>query len=46
MLLHSEVALKDFDDAVHEWTADSGEFTAHIAAASDDIRFSLPFSLK
>lgn len=42
----TEDQLKYFDDAAHEWTADSGEFTAHIAAASDDIRFSLPFSLK
>lgn len=42
----SEDQLKFFDEAAHEWTAERGEFTAHIAAASDDIRASLKFNLK
>ena len=42
----SEDQLKYFDEAAHEWVAESGEFTAHVAAASDDVKASLKFSLK
>ena len=38
-------ALEYFDDASHSWVAEPGEFIAHIAAASDDIRGSVSFSL-
>lgn len=39
-------ALKYFDDAKHEWVAEPGEFIAHVAAASNDIKSSLKFTLK
>lgn len=39
-------ALKYFDDVAHEWVAEPGEFIAHVAAASDDVRSSVSFNLK
>ncbi len=42
----TEDQLKYFDDSAHAWVAESGDFIAHIAAASDDIKASLPFRLK
>lgn len=39
-------ALSYFDADAHEWVAEPGSFTAHIAAASDDIRASIPFTLE
>lgn len=41
----TEDQLKYFDDTAHAWVAEEGEFIAHIAAASDDIKASLPFKL-
>lgn len=38
-------ALSYFDDAAHCWVAEPGEFKAHAAAASDDIRSSVSFTL-
>lgn len=34
-----------FDAGAHAWTAEPGEFRAHVGAASDDIRSSLRFVL-
>ena len=42
----TEEQLKYFDDNAHEWVAESGDFVAHVAAASDDVRASLKFTLK
>ncbi len=39
-------ALSYFDAKAHEWVAEPGMFTAHIAAAADDIRTSVDFELK
>lgn len=39
-------ALSYFDADKHCWVAEPGEFVAHAAAASDDIRSSVRFSLK
>ena len=39
-------ALTYFDADKHCWVAEPGEFVAHAAAASDDIRSSVRFSLK
>ncbi len=39
-------ALSYFDADRHEWVAEPGKFTAHAAAASDDIRSSVDFTLK
>lgn len=39
-------ALCFFDEAAHQWVAEPGEFVAHVAAASDDIRSSVSFQLK
>lgn len=39
-------ALSYFDAGRHEWVAEPGEFVAHVAAASDDIRSSLRFTLR
>lgn len=38
--------LKFYDDAQHRWVAEPGKFVAHVAAASDDVKASLEFSLK
>ncbi|MBQ0151140.1 MAG: glycoside hydrolase family 3 C-terminal domain-containing protein [Bacteroidales bacterium] len=38
--------LRYFDPEAHAWTVEPGEFEAHIAAASDDIRGSVRFSLQ
>lgn len=35
-----------FDADRHEWVAEPGKFTAHAAAAADDIRSSVEFTLK
>lgn len=35
-----------FDAQAHSWVAENGDYIAHIAAASDDIRASLKFKLK
>lgn len=35
-----------FDADKHEWIAEPGKFTAHAAAAADDIRSSVSFTLK
>ena len=42
----TEDMLKYFDDAAHEWVAEDGDFVAHIAAASDDVKASLDFKLQ
>lgn len=39
-------ALSFFDAAHHKWVAEPGVFTAHIAAAADDVRTSVDFKLK
>ena len=39
-------ALSFFDADAHKWVAEPGVFTAHIAAAADDIRTSVDFELK
>lgn len=39
-------ALSYFDAKAHEWVAEPGMFTAHIAAAADDVRTSVDFELK
>ncbi|MGN1245693.1 MAG: glycoside hydrolase family 3 C-terminal domain-containing protein [Muribaculaceae bacterium] len=39
-------ALSFFDVDAHKWVAEPGVFTAHIAAAADDIRTSVDFELK
>lgn len=39
-------AFQYFDAENHQWRADEGDFEIHIAAASDDIRTSLPLRLK
>jgi len=39
-------ALSFFDADNHRWTAEPGEFRAMAGAASDDIRATLPFTLK
>lgn len=39
-------ALSYFDANAHEWVAEPGMFTAHIAAAADDVRTSVDFELK
>lgn len=38
-------ALSYFDADAHSWTADAGDFKAHVASASDDIKSSVDFSL-
>lgn len=35
-----------FDAQAHNWVAEEGEYIAHVAAASDDVRASLKFELK
>ena len=42
----SKDALSFFDAGTHSWVAEPGKFTAHVAAASDDIRSSVQFELK
>lgn len=42
----SKDALSFFDTGTHSWVAEPGKFTAHVAAASDDIRSSVQFELK
>ena len=39
-------ALSFFDAAAHKWVAEPGVFTAHVAAAADDVRSSVDFKLK
>ena len=39
-------ALSYFDAQRHQWVAEPGQFVAHIAAASDDVRSSVKFELK
>ena len=39
-------ALSYFDSQRHQWVAEPGQFVAHIAAASDDVRSSVKFELK
>lgn len=39
-------ALSYFDAKRHQWVAEPGQFVAHIAAASDDVRSSVKFELK
>ncbi len=39
-------ALSFFDATAHKWVAEPGVFTAHIAAAADDVRSSVDFELK
>lgn len=39
-------ALSYFDADAHKWVAEPGVFTAHVAAASDDVRTSVDFELK
>lgn len=38
-------ALSFFDEASHSWVAEKGEFEALVAAASDDVRSTVTFSL-
>lgn len=38
--------LKYYDDSQPGWVAETGEFTAYVCAASDDIRGSVQFELK
>ncbi|MDE6715293.1 MAG: glycoside hydrolase family 3 C-terminal domain-containing protein, partial [Muribaculaceae bacterium] len=35
-----------FDDIKHEWVAEAGDFVAHVAASSADIKSSVKFKLK
>lgn len=35
-----------FDDKAHEWRAEKGDFNIHVAAASNDVRATLPLKLK
>ena len=39
-------ALSFFDDAKHEWVAESGKFEAMIGSSSRDIKGTVPFELK
>ncbi|MGN0230910.1 MAG: glycoside hydrolase family 3 C-terminal domain-containing protein [Muribaculaceae bacterium] len=39
-------ALSYFDAQRHQWVAEPGQFVAHIAASSDDVRSSVKFELK
>ena len=41
----SENSLASFDERMTAWVIEGGAYTAHIAASSEDIRHSLPFSL-
>lgn len=41
-----EDMLRFFDPEKHAWVSEKGEFTAHIAASSADVRSSLMFTLK
>ena len=38
--------LSFFDDKQHKWIAETGEFTAYIAASAEDIRSTIDFRLK
>ena len=38
--------LKFFDDKKHEWVVEPGNFKAHVAASSTDIRHTIPFEYK